>query len=252
MIELVKIEKRYRSRDGQEVAALRGIDLTIEEGAFLAITGPSGCGKSTLLNILGCLDVPDGGHYRLKGQEIADLSDDRLSRLRAETFGFVFQAFHLLPSLSSRENVSLPLLYRKGFEPPEGAAALLGKLDLSARVDHLPSELSGGQQQRVAIARALVGDPEVLIADEPTGNLDSRASAEILELLETLHEAGKTIIMVTHDPAVAARAVEVVEMLDGQIVREGGAPPSGSGDGAGSEQDGAGANRSEQGEEVAS
>ena len=200
---------------------MRGITLTIEQGAFAAIMGPSGCGKSTMMNILGTLDRADSGTYRLHGEVVAGLDDKALSTLRNRRIGFVFQSFNLLPLASALENVSLPLLYA----PEPGAVdarshKALELVGLADRAHHRPSELSGGQQQRVAIARALVTDPDIILADEPTGNLDSRASVEIMAVLEELADKGKTVVLVTHEPDIAAYTRRVIALRDGQVVSD--------------------------------
>lgn len=221
MIELQDIKKMYRTGPGTEVHALRGVTLTIEQGAFAAIMGPSGCGKSTLMNILGTLDRADSGTYRLHGEELASLGDKALSRLRNKRIGFVFQSFNLLPLASALENVSLPLLYAS--EPGNvdaRARKALALVGLADRAHHRPSELSGGQQQRVAIARALVTDPDIILADEPTGNLDTRASVEVMAVLEELADKGKTVVLVTHEPDIAAYTRRMISLRDGQIVSD--------------------------------
>ncbi|MEW6746296.1 MAG: ABC transporter ATP-binding protein [Planctomycetota bacterium] len=201
------------------VEALRGIDLAIEEGGYYAIMGPSGSGKSTLLNLLGCLDRPTAGVYRLGGEDVSRMGDDQLSEVRGQRIGFVFQSFNLISQLSVLENIEVPLFYqgvapRKSEEKARELARLVG---LSDRLHHRPTELSGGQQQRVAIARALVNDPLIVLADEPTGNLDSTTSKEILNLIDDLNRSGMTIIVVTHDDHVADRAQTVIRMRDGVI-----------------------------------
>lgn len=201
------------------VHALDHVDLAVATGDFVAVMGPSGSGKSTLMNILGCLDTPDGGSYRLLDEEVAALDDDALSRVRNERIGFVFQSFHLLPRLTALENVLLPLRYATA-GPAAGlhrARELLGRLGLAQRLDHRPNQLSGGQRQRVAIARSLINEPPLLLADEPTGNLDSRTSEEIMALFEELNREGQTILMVTHEDEIAAHARRVIRMRDGKI-----------------------------------
>jgi putative ABC transport system ATP-binding protein len=220
VIELKEVQKTYRNDAGLEVRALRGVSLTVRKGDFVAIMGPSGCGKSTLMNVIGTLDRPTGGSYRIGGDEVSALTDEQLSRLRNRRIGFVFQAFHLLPLLTAEENVELPLIYADA-APPDGrgrARAALARLGLGDRGHHRPGELSGGQQQRVAIARALVTDPDVIVADEPTGNLDSRASLEVMAVLQELWRQGKTIVLVTHEPDVARYAPRLVTLRDGVVV----------------------------------
>jgi putative ABC transport system ATP-binding protein len=204
------------------VQALRGVDLEVDEGEMVAIMGPSGSGKSTLLHILGALDRPDGGSVEIDGRRYDDLGDHELTRLRGDVFGFVFQFFNLLPTLSAAENVLVPALVN-GERPgryAERVEELLGRVDLADRMDHLPTELSGGEQQRVAIARALLRRPRLVLADEPTGNLDSRASATVMSLLRAVVDEGQTVVMVTHDPGAAALADRVVFLRDGAIVSE--------------------------------
>ena len=204
-----------------KVAALRGVNLEIRSGEFVAIMGPSGSGKSTLMHILGCLDRPTAGQYLLDGSDVSRLGGRELARVRNRKVGFVFQTFNLMPRLTVDENVALPLKYRGGISRKERrarAGRLLERLNLSDRVGHRPDELSGGQRQRVAIARALIGEPAILLADEPTGNLDSRSGADVLATFEELHAAGHTVIIVTHDANVAGRAHRIVEMSDGLIV----------------------------------
>lgn len=220
MIELRGITRVYRM-GSTGVRALDGIDLDVEEGEFSAIMGASGSGKSTLMNLLGCLDRPTEGTYRLDGREVASLSRDQLAAVRNETIGFVFQDFHLLPRTSAQENVELPLLYSQEEltwkEISSRAREALERVGLTDRTDHTPSQLSGGQQQRVAIARALVTRPRLLLADEPTGNLDSRTSVEIIQILQDLNAQGLTILMVTHEPAIARAARRAVVLRDGLI-----------------------------------
>lgn len=223
MIELSDIRKIYQV-GGQEVAALAGINLTIGAGEFTALMGPSGSGKSTLMNILGCLDRPTSGSYKLDGDEVANLSDDELAVTRNQRIGFVFQNFNLLSRITAAENVALPLVYAGvgGRERAERANKVLQAVGLSDRAEHQPNELSGGQRQRVAIARALVNDPHILMADEPTGNLDTKSTREIMDIFEGLHAAGRTIILVTHEPEIAACASRQLLVRDGQITRDAG------------------------------
>ncbi|MCA9272373.1 MAG: ABC transporter ATP-binding protein [Phycisphaerales bacterium] len=218
--ELRGVRKVYYKPDGSVmVEALRGIDLTITEGESIAIMGPSGSGKSTMMNVLGCLDRPTHGNFLLSGREVVTMDDEELSIFRGQTIGFVFQAFNLIPQLTIEENVAVPLFYQgvPKQERLERAYASLEKVGLRDRVGHRPRELSGGQQQRAAVARALVGNPVVIMADEPTGNLDSKTSDQILDLFDELHDEGKTIVMVTHDDEVAERCQRVVRLRDGLI-----------------------------------
>ncbi|MFZ1794181.1 MAG: ABC transporter ATP-binding protein [Anaerolineae bacterium] len=222
MIELKNIIKTYQMGDST-VHALDGIDLKIEDGEYVAIVGPSGSGKSTLMNVLGCLDVPTSGEYRLNGQLVSKLSDDQLARARSRNIGFVFQQFNLLTRSSALRNVELPLRYQgvSGRDRAARAKAALESVGLGPRVNHKPTELSGGQQQRVAIARALVTQPSILLADEPTGALDSKTGVEILALFEKLHETtGVTVIVVTHDSNVASHANRIVRIGDGKITSD--------------------------------
>jgi putative ABC transport system ATP-binding protein len=220
LIEARGLEKTYRL--GQvDVQALRGVDADVGAGEYVAITGPSGSGKSTLMHILGCLDTATSGTYRLDGEDVSTLSGKRLAHVRNRKVGFVFQTFNLMPRLSVEENVALPLKYRGGVARAERRARALGlleRLGLGNRIGHRPDELSGGERQRVAIARALVGAPAILMADEPTGNLDSAAGNEVMKTFAELHRAGHTIVLVTHDPGVAARAGRIIQMTDGRVV----------------------------------
>jgi len=221
VVRLRGIAKTYRIGREIEVHALRGVDLDVFPGEFVAIMGPSGSGKSTLMNVLGCLDAPDGGAYQLAGETVGKLSDDQLAAIRNKHIGFVFQTFNLLPRLNAIENVELPLVYGGDRHARrERAVAALEQVGLGDRVNHRPSELSGGQQQRVAIARALLNDPAMILADEPTGNLDSRSSAEILAIFQRLNAAGKTVVMVTHESDVAAHCRRIVRMRDGVVAHD--------------------------------
>jgi len=222
LIELENIVKTYELGH-QKVPALRSIDVRIERNEFVAIVGQSGSGKSTLMNIVGCLDVPTSGHYRLSGRDVNDLSDDELADVRNLEIGFVFQSFQLLPRATALENVELPLIYRgtSRRERRQRAEEALSMVQLSDRMTHRPAELSGGQRQRVAIARALVTQPSLLLADEPTGNLDSKTGEEIVRLFHELHEKGNTILLVTHEPKLAARCPRAVRLVDGTVVADG-------------------------------
>jgi putative ABC transport system ATP-binding protein len=221
LVRLVDVHKTYRTGE-MEVPAVRGVSLEIKRGEFVALMGASGSGKSTLMNILGCLDRPTTGHYILDGADVSSLDRDRLADIRNGKIGFVFQNFNLLPRTSARENVELPLVYSSQrlthSELREKADRVLASVGLAGREDHYPSQLSGGQQQRVAIARALINQPEVLLADEPTGNLDSRTSVEIMVIFQQLNERGITVIMVTHEPDIATYAKRNVMMRDGVIL----------------------------------
>jgi ABC-type lipoprotein export system ATPase subunit len=216
MIELSGVAKTYR-KDTEEVRALVDVSLEIGVGEFVAVVGPSGSGKSTLMNVVGLLDRPDTGTYRLDGSGTAEQTEDDLARIRNEKIGFVFQTFHLLPKTTALENVELPLIYSTRSDISGLGARALERVGLENRANHHPSELSGGQQQRVAIARALVNEPELILADEPTGNLDSRAGLEILAIFQELNRQGKTVVLVTHDAAVASMANRIVEIVDGRI-----------------------------------
>lgn len=217
MIQMSKVCKTYTRSGGAAIHALRDICLAIPDRDFVAIRGASGSGKSTLLNILGCLDVPTSGTYLLANEDVSHHSDRSLSRVRAGKIGFIFQSFNLLPGTTARENVELPMIYGKGCVNRRKALELLERVGLKDRATHFAGELSGGQQQRVAIARALINDPPLILADEPTGNLDSAASLEIMEVLSELHEEGRTIVLVTHDDKVAGYAEREVWLHDGAI-----------------------------------
>ena len=218
MIHLQQVERRY-AMSGQSVPALAGVDLHIGAGEFVAITGASGSGKSTLMNILGCLDRPCAGRYELEGVDVATLDDEATSRIRNRRIGFVFQSFHLLPRLSVRENVLLPRRYDDRDDPAAAARAeqLLRRVGLGERMEHRPNQLSGGQMQRAAVARALLMQPALLLADEPTGNLDSRSARDVLALFDELHAGGQTVVLVTHDHDVAAHAPRQIRLRDGRI-----------------------------------
>ena len=206
----------------EEIHALRGLSINIEAGEYVAIMGPSGSGKSTLMNLIGCLDTPSKGSYLLNGKEVAAMNDDDLARIRNEEIGFVFQTFNLLPRATALHNVELPLVYAgvSGKERIERAKSALAKVELTERASHRPNELSGGQRQRVAIARALVNNPSILLADEPTGNLDSKTGVEIMAVFERLHEGGNTIVLVTHEADIAAHAHRVIYVRDGQVEKD--------------------------------
>ena len=221
IVTLTNVKKLYKM--GSEiVAALNGVDLKIDEGEFVALMGPSGSGKSTLMNILGCLDRPTEGSYKLLSREVSKLSDDELAAIRNKTIGFVFQNFNLLPKLTSLENVALPAVYSgiKTSKRLEMAKEALEKVSLADRADHLPSELSGGQRQRVAIARAIAMKPSIIMADEPTGNLDTKSTGEIMEIFRDLHSSGSTIILVTHEPDIAQAADRQILVKDGKITKD--------------------------------
>ena len=216
LISLRDVSKVYGSGEAT-VRALDHVDLDVRAGDFVAVMGPSGSGKSTLMHILGCLDVPSGGDYEFAGENVAVMDERQLARIRNRRIGFVFQQFHLLSSMSAWRNVELPLLYRSAKDRRAAALHALAQVGLADRIDHRPSQLSGGQQQRVAIARALVTDPTLILADEPTGNLDSGSSREVLTLLQRLHREGRTIILITHDAIVAAAAARTATMVDGRL-----------------------------------
>jgi putative ABC transport system ATP-binding protein len=216
MLELENITKVYKA--GQtEVPALRGISCRIESGEMVSIIGPSGSGKSTLMNIIGCLDKPTSGRYRLDGTEVSELNDNQLAEIRNKKIGFVFQSFNLLSRTTALANVELPLIYSGASNRRQRALQVLESVGLAHRVTHRPSELAGGEQQRVAIARALVNNPALILADEPTGNLDTRTSQEIMAIFKQLHEQGMTIILVTHEPDIAAYTQRTIKIRDGQI-----------------------------------
>jgi putative ABC transport system ATP-binding protein len=214
--------QREYDMGGEVVRALQGVDLTIRKNEFVAVMGPSGSGKSTLMNLIGCLDSPTGGEYWLNGHRVSELKDDELARIRNKEIGFVFQTFNLLPRATSLHNVELPLVYAGigGKERREQASDALSRVGLSDRMNHRPNELSGGQRQRVAIARALVNRPSILLADEPTGNLDSATSEEIMSLFEALHQEGQTIVLVTHEHDIAEHARRQVHLKDGRVERD--------------------------------
>lgn len=218
MIELKSLVRKFTLGD-ETIMAVDHVDLTVNKGDFISIVGPSGSGKSTLMNIIGLLDRADGGEYLFDGTDVTDISDDMQAEIRNRKIGFVFQSFFLLSRMNALENVMVPLLYRgiSEREAREKSAAMLEKMGLGDRMNHLPSELSGGQQQRVAIARALVGEPELILADEPTGALDSKSGRDIVKLLKELNEAGQTIILITHDEKIAAEAKRRVRITDGRI-----------------------------------
>jgi putative ABC transport system ATP-binding protein len=219
MLKMQALSKVYRT-EMVETHALRDFNLEVRAGEFVAVTGPSGSGKTTFLTIAGLLEAFSGGRYELDGVDVSGMGDDRRSRIRNQKIGFIFQAFNLIPDLNVLDNVEVPLRYRRmgGSERRQRATEALARVGLSARARHHPSELSGGQQQRAAIARALAGSPKLLLADEPTGNLDSQMARSVMDLLEELHREGATIVMVTHDPQLAARAQRNVHVIDGQVV----------------------------------
>lgn len=219
MIEMRDVCKKYPLQDNQELSILKGISLKIHSGDFVVIMSPSGAGKSTLMNIMGCLDRFDSGTYTLAGAKVNSLSDNELAHVRNQKIGFVFQSFHLLPRLSAVENIALPLMYkRKNGSGKGNSKSLLELVGLGKRSDHFPGQLSGGEQQRVAIARALVNDPKLILADEPTGNLDEKNGVEVMNILKKLNEDGKTIVMVTHDDAIAEYAKRTIRLDQGKLV----------------------------------
>jgi putative ABC transport system ATP-binding protein len=217
MIEVLDVSKTYRRGDGAQICALEAITFSIKQGEFVVIRGPSGSGKSSLLNILGCLDKPSEGKYRLDTQDISDYSDKRLSQLRCHKIGFIFQSFNLLPRTTALENVEIPMVYGGGRVDRRKAVAALERVGLGSRARHYASELSGGEQQRVAIARALINDPPLVLADEPTGNLDSTAGREVMRILQDLTQEGRTVVLVTHDDTVASYASREILLADGVI-----------------------------------
>ena len=221
LIETRDLWKTYVMGE-EEIHALRGVSIQIERGEYVAIMGPSGSGKSTLMNLIGCLDTPSKGSYLLNGKEVAQMDDDDLAQIRNEEIGFVFQTFNLLPRATALHNVELPLIYAgiSGKDRQQRARLALEKVDLMSRATHRPNELSGGQRQRVAIARALVNNPSILLADEPTGNLDSKTGNEIMGVFDRLHEAGNTIVVVTHEADIAAYAHRVISIRDGQVEKD--------------------------------
>ena len=221
LIETRDLWKTYRMGD-EEIHALNGVSISLDRGEYIAIMGPSGSGKSTLMNLIGCLDTPSKGSYLLNNQEVARMNDNELARIRNEEIGFVFQTFNLLPRATALHNVELPLVYAgvPAADRQARAKAALDKVELSSRMMHRPNELSGGQRQRVAIARALVNNPSILLADEPTGNLDSKTGAEIMTLFARLHEAGNTIVLVTHEADIAAHAHRTLHLRDGVVEKD--------------------------------
>ena len=221
MIELSNVGKRYMMGE-EPFMALQGVDLRIGRNEYVALIGPSGSGKSTLMNLLGCLDTPSEGRYVLNGRDTSDMDDTELARVRNREIGFIFQSFHLLPRLSVLQNVMQPLVYRgmPRAERQARATRALARVGLADRMGHRPNQLSGGQRQRVAVARALVGEPSILLADEPTGNLDSKTSAEIMALFDELHAQGQTVVVVTHEPDIAAHCKRTIRVSDGRIVED--------------------------------
>lgn len=218
MLTLKNLRRDYKL--GETIHALADLSLTVEKGEFVAIIGPSGCGKSTLLNVLGLLDTPDSGEYTIDGKRVDDLSKKQRAKFRNEVFGFVFQSFNLLPRTTAYDNVMLPLKYRRGDHRDQKVREVLSSVGLIDRIKSKPNQLSGGQQQRVAIARALVNDPKIILADEPTGNLDTKTGIEIMDLFKKIHETGTTIIMVTHNNDLLSYATRVITMKDGAVVKD--------------------------------
>ncbi|WP_418706539.1 ABC transporter ATP-binding protein [Anaerotruncus massiliensis (ex Liu et al. 2021)] len=227
LVELRDLCKIYNAGDN-EVRALGGVSLSIEAGEFVAIVGQSGSGKSTLMNMLGCLDLPDGGIYFLDGEDVAHIPEASLAGIRNRRIGFIFQGFNLIPSLTALENVELPLIYRgiPRRERGELAVSALERVGVGNRMHHYPAQLSGGQQQRVAIARAIAAKPPIILADEPTGNLDSASGAQVMDILHELHAEGRTVILITHDDRIASAAGRLIRIIDGRIVEDSGAPHS--------------------------
>lgn len=221
MIELSGIVKRYRMGE-EEILALNGVDLHVGRNEYVALIGPSGSGKSTLMNLIGCLDTPSEGRYILNGRDTSTMNDNELAAVRNQEIGFVFQSFHLLPRMTVLQNVMQPLVYRgtPRAEREQRAIRALQQVGLGDRLGHRPNQLSGGQRQRVAVARALVGNPSILLADEPTGNLDSKTSAEIMALFDALHRQGQTVVVVTHEPDIAAHCLRTIRVSDGRIVQD--------------------------------
>ncbi len=221
MIELAGIVKRYIMGE-EEILALNGVDIKINKNEYVALVGASGSGKSTLMNLIGCLDTPSEGKYILNGRDTSTLNDNELAKVRNQEIGFVFQSFHLLPRMTVLQNVMQPLVYRgiSSDERARRAKIALQKVGLGDRLTHLPNQLSGGQRQRVAVARALVGEPSILLADEPTGNLDSKTSTEIMALFDALHVAGQTVVLVTHEPDIAAHCHRTIRFSDGRVVQD--------------------------------
>lgn len=223
LIDIKDLYKIYNEGKESEVRALDGVSLQIEKGEFVSIIGQSGSGKSTLMNILGCLDIPTYGDYHLDGTDITELTDRQLAHIRNKQIGFIFQGYNLIPALNARENVELPLIYQgiSGEKRRERSEEALERVNMFDRADHKPSEMSGGQQQRVAIARAIATRPAIIMADEPTGALDSKTGKHVLEILHSLHEEGSTVILITHDNGIAATAERIVRLADGKIVADG-------------------------------